>query len=69
VAFVMKRDIAGPDGQMQIVVYFNCLTVTNVAFMVEFKLKSGLNACKVTVKSQDRRFAELCKATIVKLIA
>jgi CII-binding regulator of phage lambda lysogenization HflD len=69
VAFVANRDATAPDGSVQSVVYFNCSTVTNVAYYVELKLKSGLNACKVTVKSQSKPYSELCKVTIAKLLA
>jgi Beta2-adaptin appendage, C-terminal sub-domain len=68
VAFVAKRDVPGPDGQMQGVIYFSCTTVTNSSFIVEIKLKSGLNMVKVTVRSQNKAMSELCKAAIARVL-
>ena len=70
ISFVAKRDVPGTDGQAQsaIAVYFSCSTVTNNSFLVELKFKSGLNLCKVTVKSPSKPLSELCTVTIVKLL-
>lgn len=64
ISFVAQRDI--PDSQ--IVTYFFCRTVTNVSYIVEIKFKQGVNACKITVKSPNRSFSELCVQTVKSLI-
>jgi len=66
IAFVAQRDVPGQEGQ--IVLYFNCQTVTNVAFLVELKFKAGLNMCKLTVKSNNKQLSELCKVAVGQLI-
>ena len=65
VAFVAQRD--SPDGQT--VLYFNCRTVTNASFLVELKFKQGFNVSKLTVKSPNKGFSELCKVTLAKVIS
>lgn len=66
VAFVVQRDVPGQEGQ--VVVYFSTRTITNVGFLIELKLKSGYNVCKLTVKSSNKPMAELCKSTVARLI-
>ena len=66
IAFVAQRDLPGNDGQSS--VFFYCRTLTNVVFLVELKLKRGLNIAKVTVKSPNKAFSEICKQTIAKLL-
>jgi len=66
IAFVAQRDVPGQEGQ--IVLYFNCQTVTNASFLVELKFKAGLNMCKLTVKSTNKQLSELCKVAIGKLV-
>lgn len=67
IAFVAQRDVPGQEGQS--VVYFSCRTVTNASFLVELKFKRGMNVCKVTVKSPNKAYSELCKVTVARLIA
>jgi AP-1 complex subunit beta-1 len=66
IAFVAQRDVPGQEGQS--VVYFSCKTVTNASFLVELKFKRGMNVCKVTVKSPNKAYSELCKVTVARLI-
>ena len=70
IAFVAKRDVPGTDGQAQsaVAVYFSCSTISNNSFLVELKFKSGMNLCKVTVKSQSKPLSELCTVTVSKLL-
>jgi Beta2-adaptin appendage, C-terminal sub-domain len=68
VSFVAKRDVPGADGQPQSAVYFSCTTIPNNSFLVELKFKSGMNLCKVTVKSSNKVLSELCKVTIAKVL-
>ena len=66
IAFVAQRDVPGQEGQS--VVYFSCRTITNASFLVELKFKRGVNICKVTVKSPNKAYSELCKVTVARLI-
>jgi hypothetical protein len=68
ISFVAKRDVPGADGQPQSAIYFSCVTITNNSFLVELKLKAGMNLCKVTVKSTNKVLSELCKVTVVKIL-
>ena len=68
VAFVAKRDVPGQEGQ-QSVAYFTCKTITNSTFLVELKFKTGVNLCKVTIKSPNKALSELCKVTVAKIIS
>jgi len=67
VAFVLKRDVPGQEGQ-QVAVYFSARTVTNAALLIELKFKTGMNICKVTIKSNNKGLSELCKVAIAKLL-
>jgi AP-1 complex subunit beta-1 len=66
ISFVAQRDVPGQEGQ--IVLYFNCQTVTNAAFLVELKFKAGFNMAKLTIKSTNKALSELCKVTVGKLM-
>ena len=66
IVFVAERDVPGQEGQ--IVLYFNCQTVTNAAFLVELKFKAGLDKAKLTIKSTNKALSELCKVTVGKLM-
>eukprot|EP01035_Chromulina_nebulosa_P018467 gene18467-24177_t len=66
VSFTAKRDI--PEGQ-QIVTYFTAKTITNVTFLIELKFKIGMNISKVTIKSNNKAYSELCKIAISKIIS
>ena len=71
VAFVAIRDVPGPDGSAQsaaVAAYFSCTTITNNSFLVELKFKTGMNLCKVTVKSANKSLSDSCKVTVVKLL-
>jgi hypothetical protein len=67
IAFVTKRDVPGQEGQ-QVAVYFSARTVTNASLLIELKFKTGMNICKVTVKSTNKGLSELCKAAVAKLL-
>lgn len=67
IAFVATREVPGQAGQ--VAVFFSCRTVTNATFLIELKFKSGLNICKVTVKSPSPALSELCKATVSKILS
>jgi hypothetical protein len=67
VSFSVVREVPGQAGQIS--AFFSCKTITNFQFVIELKLKSGLKACKVTVRSQSRVLSEHCKNAIVKIIA
>jgi hypothetical protein len=67
IAFVTKRDVPGQEGQ-QVAVYFCARTVTNASLLVELKFKSGMNICKVTVKSPNKGLSELCKTAVSKIL-
>ena len=67
IAFVATREVPGQAGQ--VAVFFSCKTVTNASFLIELKFKSGMNICKVTVKSPSPALSELCKTTVAKIIA
>ena len=64
--FAHLRELPGTDGQ--VAVFFFCRTLTNVSFMIELKLKKGMNVSKVTVKCPNKAFSELCKQTVAHLI-
>lgn len=66
VVFVAKRDIPGQVGQVS--VFFSANLVNNMVFFVELKFKAGLNVCKVVVRSPNKAYSELCKATVARLI-
>lgn len=66
IGFVAKRDI--PDGSGQSVAYFTAKTITNATFLIELKFKQGMNITKVTIKSSNKSYSELCKVTIAKLL-
>jgi hypothetical protein len=66
VAFIVVREIPGQDGQRA--VYFHAKTIGNISFFIELKLKTGVNACKVTVKSTNKQQAELCKLSVGKML-
>ena len=66
IAFVVQRDVPGQDGQ--VVVYFSTKTISNIGFLIELKLKSGYNVCKLTIKSSNKPMAELCKSTVARLV-
>lgn len=67
IAFVTKRDVPGQEGQ-QVAVYFSARTVTNASLLIELKFKTGMNICKVTVKSTNKGLSELCKTAVGKLL-
>lgn len=67
IAFVTKRDVPGQEGQ-QVAVYFSARTVTNVVLLIELKFKTGLNICKVSVRSPNKGLSELCKTAVSKLV-
>jgi hypothetical protein len=67
IAFVTKRDVPGQEGQ-QVAVYFCARTVTNATLLIELKFKTGMNICKVTVKSTNKGLSELCKTAVAKLV-
>ena len=67
IAFVAKRDVPGQEGQ-QVAVYFCARTVTNASLLIELKFKTGMNICKVTVKSSNKGLSELCKLAVAKLL-
>ena len=67
VSFVAKRDVPGQEGQ-QVAVYFCARTVTNASLLVELKFKTGMNLCKVTVRSANKGLSELCKAAVSKML-
>jgi hypothetical protein len=64
--FVVRRDIPGQAGQLAL--YFTATTVTNSTFLVELKLKAGMNVCKVAVRSPNKTLSELCKLTVARLV-
>ncbi len=66
VAFVVKRDIPGQEGQLAL--YFAAQTVSGHVFYIELKFKAGFNICKVTVKSSNKVFSEHCRNNIAKLL-
>ena len=65
VKFVVQRQV----GTDQFVMYLSCKTLTNATFIVEIKFKQGLDMCKVTVKSPNKQLSDLCKTTIIKILA
>lgn len=65
--FIFNRPMPGQEGKFA--VYFYCRTLTNVVFIAEIMLKRGMNMAKVTVKSNNKAFSELCKQTVVKIIS
>jgi len=67
IAFVAKRDVPGQEGQ-QYAVYLTARTVTNATLLVELKFKTGMNLCKVTVRSPNKGLSELCKLAVAKLL-
>jgi hypothetical protein len=67
ISFVTKRDVPGQEGQ-QVAVYFSARTVTNASLLIELKFKTGMNICKVTVKSTNKGLSELCKVAVAKLL-
>ena len=66
VAFVAKRDVPQQEGQQAL--YFSARTVTNTALFIELKFKAGMNICKVTVRSSNKGYSELCKTAVAKII-
>lgn len=66
-SFVVARDLPGQDGQKAF--YYFAKLVSNVALYVELKFKAGVNACKVTVKSNVKSNAEYGKTAVVKLLS
>lgn len=60
------RDIPGQDGQRS--VYFLAKAINGSTFFVELKLKAGVNACKITVKSTNKQISEILKSTIAKFL-
>lgn len=67
VCFVATREVPGQVGQLA--AFFSCRTVTNVLFLVELKFKSGMNICKVTVKSPSKWLSELCRQAVARIIS
>lgn len=65
-SFVTVRDIPGQDGQRS--VYFLAKAVNGSSFYIELKLKAGVNACKITVKSTNKPISEILKVAIVKTL-
>lgn len=66
VAFVLKRDIPGQDGQVAL--YFAVSTISAHCFYVELKFKAGFNLCKVTVKSENKALSEHCRKAVAGLL-
>lgn len=64
--FVASKDVPGQVGQVSM--FFSCQTINGVTFVVELKLKAGINIGKVTVRSKFKTFSELCKAFIAKIL-
>ncbi len=67
VAFVLKRDIPGQDGQSAL--YFAAQSMGGHTYFVELKFKLGFNMCKVTVKSENKALSEHCKKAVAELLA
>jgi hypothetical protein len=66
ISFVATREVPGQVGQFA--VFFSCQTLNGFVFIIELKFKTGMNICKVTVKSQNKAFSDLCKASVAKLL-
>ena len=67
VAFVATREIPGQQGQ--IAAFFSSQTINNTVFLIELKFKSGMNICKITIRSPNKTLSEICKNCIATLIA
>lgn len=61
--FVINRDL--PEGQRAS--YFIAKT-SSIELLVELKFKTGMNVCKITVKSGAKHMAEHLKVFIAKLL-
>lgn len=64
--FIVARDIPGQDGQSA--QYFCSKHLSGVSILVELKFKSGLNVCKITVKSINKGLSEAAKILIAKAL-
>ena len=64
-AFCVQRKL-GEDQFMQ---YYTCQTFTGVSLVVEVKYKTGLNMCKVTVKSNTPALSNLTKSAVAAALA
>lgn len=66
IKFLLSRDIPGQEGQKS--VYYSAKAISNVQLYVELKFKSGMNVCKITVKSSNKTLSELCKSVVAKIL-
>jgi hypothetical protein len=64
--FVTTRELPGQDGQRS--VYFYGKLANGFQVFIELKLKAGVNACKVSVRSSNKALSELCKQAVSKII-
>lgn len=66
VAFVATREIPGQQGQ--IAAFFSAQTGNNYVFLIELKFKTGMNICKITIRSSNKNLSEMCKSTIQSIV-
>ena len=66
ITYVTTREVPGQAGQ--VAVFYSCKAINGFLFIVELKFKAGMNICKITVKSSNKVFSELCKSTVSKIL-
>lgn len=66
VAFVATREVPGQAGQ--VAAFFSCQTLNGFGFIIELKFKAGMNICKITVRSSNKTFSEMCKNSIASIL-
>lgn len=64
--FVARRPVPNAEGQE--VVYFSIKTIADATFLAELTFKSGVNACKVCVKSESTSYAPLAKTALETIL-
>lgn len=64
--FIARRPVPNAEGQE--VVYFSMRTVTGMEFLAELTFKSGVNACKLCLKTENSAYGTLAKQAIESLL-
>eukprot|EP00559_Dactyliosolen_fragilissimus_P001198 CAMPEP_0184864940 /NCGR_PEP_ID=MMETSP0580-20130426/16439_1 /TAXON_ID=1118495 /ORGANISM="Dactyliosolen fragilissimus" /LENGTH=932 /DNA_ID=CAMNT_0027363911 /DNA_START=40 /DNA_END=2838 /DNA_ORIENTATION=+ len=64
--FIARRPVPNAPGQE--VAYFSMKTITNMEFLAELTFKSGVNACKICVKTESNNYGLLAKLALENIL-
>ena len=64
--FIARRPVPNAEGQE--VVYFSMRTVTGMEFLAELTFKTGINACKICLKTESVGYGVLAKMALESIL-